>query len=79
MGDVNEEMKPQEGVVPAVCEEGCVSWPARYVTVRDQGAYLSLAGMKAGTCPACGKPRAILPGEYRAGDDGLVTRAELTA
>lgn len=79
MGRVNDEMEPVPNVPPSVCEDGHASYPARYARVRGRGAYVSPAGTGTGACPQCGKPRAILPGEYRAGDDGLVTRAELTA
>jgi hypothetical protein len=33
---------------------------------------------RVGDCLECGKPRTVPAGEYRAGADGLVTRAELT-
>jgi hypothetical protein len=79
-GEVSaDEMSPQPNVVPSVCEDGHTSWPGRFLTVRDQSVYTSRTGTRTGTCPECGKPRAILPGQYQSGKDGFVTRAELPA
>jgi hypothetical protein len=80
IGDViADETSPQPNVVPSVCENGHTSWPGRFIRVRDQSVYTSRTGTRTGRCPECGKPRAILPGEYRAGTDGLVMRADLPA
>lgn len=74
--DVTGEGSPAPNVVPAVCREGHVSYPATFVRVHDTSVYTAMTPTRTGNCPQCGKPRAILPGAYRAGADGLVTRAE---
>lgn len=60
--------------VPSACDDGHASWPSMYIRLYGQGAYRPGSPMRTGSCPLCGKPRAILPGEYRAGPGGYVTR-----
>jgi hypothetical protein len=73
MGDMTE-LEPQPNVVPAACEDGHISWPARYIRLGGEAVYAAESALRAGSCPGCGKPRAIIPGEYRADPDGYVTR-----
>jgi hypothetical protein len=77
--DVTDETVPAPNVVPAVCEDGHVSYSARFIQVHDTSVYRAWTPTPVGSCPECGKARTILAGVYRAGEDGFVTRGELPA
>jgi hypothetical protein len=74
---VPSETEPVPNVVPAVCVNLHASYPARFIHVRGSAVYTASSSTSAGSCPECGEPRAIWPGIYRAGADGIVTRSDL--
>lgn len=77
--DMSDETEPVPNVVPAVCVEWHVSYPATFIRVHDSSVYTARTPTQVGLCPECGKQRAVIPGEYRAGTDGFVARTELPA
>lgn len=77
--EMSDESEPAPNVVPAVCVNGHTSYPASFARIHDASVYTARTPTRTGNCPECGEPRTVFPGEYRAGEDGLVTRAELTA
>jgi hypothetical protein len=74
MGRMSDETVCRPDVIPAVCENGHVTYPTVYVLLGGE-MTIGEGGKYRRPCPVCGGVRGFAPGRYETDAQGKVFRA----